>query len=144
MLQWTEKFETGDGVIDSQHKTLIGYINRLEVICHTTNFDRQEAEFLLNLVDFVEIYTLAHFQHEEGCMARHRCPVHQQNKNAHEAFLEFFRSFKRRFEIEGCRPDVLHQLHQQCCDWIRQHILLIDLQLKPCLKQPLAGDADEE
>jgi len=135
MLQWTEKFETGDAVIDAQHKTLISYINRLEGIARTTNFDRQEAEFLLNLVDFVEIYTAAHFKHEEDCMARHRCPVYDQNKNAHAKFLEFFRAFKRRFQAEGCRAEVLQELHETCCEWIQHHILMIDLQLKPCLRQ---------
>jgi hemerythrin len=136
MLQWTEKFETGDSVIDSQHKTLISYINRLEGVSRTTNLDRQEAEFLLNLVDFVELYTAAHFQHEEGCMLRHRCPVYDENKNAHTLFLEFFRNFKRRFETEGCRPEVLRELHDKCSDWIQKHILHIDLQLRPCLGQP--------
>ena len=140
MLQWTEKFETGDAVIDSQHKTLIAYINRLEGISHTTNFDRQEAEFVINLVDFVENYTVAHFKHEEGCMARYRCPVHGQNQRAHAQFLEFFRVFKQRFATEGCRPDVLEELYRASSDWIQTHILLVDLQLKPCLKQPAAGD----
>jgi hemerythrin len=135
MLQWTDNFETGDPVIDSQHKTLIGYINRLEGVSRTTNFDRKEAEFIINLVDFVEIYTLEHFKHEEGCMVRHRCPAHQMNKDAHAQFLEFFTRFKRRFEAEGSRPDVLQELHDSCSDWIQKHILQIDLQLKPCLGQ---------
>jgi len=133
MLPWTDKFETGDAIIDSQHKTLIGYINRLEGLSHTTNFERKEAEFIVNLVDFMEIYTVAHFNHEEGCMARHRCPAYQVNKNAHTQFLEFFAHFKRRFAAEGCRPDVLQELHDSCHDWIQKHILHIDIQLKPCL-----------
>jgi hemerythrin len=136
MLQWSEKLETGDSIIDSQHKTLIGYINQLEGLAHTTNFDRREVEFILNLVDFVEQYTLAHFAHEENCMARHRCPVYEQNKTAHLRFLEFFKNFKRCFESEGCRPTVLKDLHETCTDWILTHILHIDLQLKPCLSQP--------
>ncbi|MDR3377328.1 MAG: hemerythrin family protein [Verrucomicrobiae bacterium] len=140
MLSWSDRFETGDAVIDSQHKTLIDYLNRLESIARNTNFDREEAEFILNLVDFVEIYTIAHFKNEEACMARHRCPAHQKNKDAHAHFLGFFHDFKRRFEIEGCRPEVLNALHQACSDWILQHILGIDLQLKPCLRRATTGD----
>ena len=64
MLIWSDKFETGDAVIDSQHKTLIENLNHLESIAHTTNFDREEGEFILNLVDFIEIYTIAHFKNE--------------------------------------------------------------------------------
>jgi hemerythrin len=133
MLQWTEQFETGDPDIDSQHKMLIDYINRLEEMSRTTNPDRTEAEFLLNLVDFVENYTKVHFSHEENCMARHRCPAYEKNKSAHQEFLQFFQRFKYRFENEGCRPDILKELHDTCSAWIQGHILRIDTQLKPCL-----------
>lgn len=135
MLAWTEKYATGDPVIDLQHQTLIDYINRLEGISRTTNFDRTEAEFVLHLVDFVENYTVTHFQHEEGCMGRHRCPAQAENKVAHARFLAFFEDFKRRFASEGGRPELLGQLHQTCSEWIHEHILGVDLQLKPCLRR---------
>ncbi len=135
MLQWTEEFETGHAEIDVQHQTLIGYVNRLEEMSYTTNPDRHEAEFLLDLVAFVEDYTRVHFSHEENCMARHRCPAYAENKAAHHDFLDFFRKFKRRFEVEGCRREVLQELHDACSAWIRGHILRIDVQLKPSLNQ---------
>lgn len=134
MLQWTEQFETGNSEIDWQHKTLINYINRLEEISHNTNPDRREAEFMLNLVDFVETYTDVHFKHEEGCMARYRCPACQENKAAHEQFLQFFQQFKHRFKTKGCRAEVLRELHDTCSAWIKNHILRVDQQLKPSLK----------
>jgi hemerythrin len=28
----------------------------------------------------------------------------------------------------------LRELHNHCSDWIQQHILQIDVQLKPCLR----------
>lgn len=142
MLPWSEKFETGNPEIDLQHKMLISYINRLEIIACNTNPDRQEAEFLLNFVDFVETYTVVHFKHEESCMVRYRCLAYQENKDAHERFLQFFRHFKQRFQQEGCRPEVLKELHDACCSWIQTHILRIDLQLKPCLEKipPAKGE----
>ena len=133
MLQWNQQFVTGNSKIDSQHRALISQINRLEEMAHNTNPNRQEVEFILNLVDFVENYTKMHFAHEEDCMNRHRCPAHQENKAAHGQFLEFFREFKRRFEAEGCRPTVLKELHDTCSSWIQDHILKIDTRLKPCL-----------
>jgi len=133
MLQWTEKFETGYPEIDSQHKRLVEYINELESLAYTTNPDRQEAEFIVNLVDFVEAYTATHFKHEEDCMARHRCPAYSENQAAHESFLRFFRGFKQRFEAEGSRPEVLKELHDVCSGWIQTHILKVDVQLKQCI-----------
>lgn len=141
MLQWTEKFETGHSQIDFQHKMLISYVNQLEGMANTTNPTRQDVEFILNLVDFVETYTMVHFSHEEGCMIRHQCPAQAENKSAHDQFLQFFADFKRRFANEGCRPEVLQQLHESCCAWIQGHILTIDVKLKPCLaKVPMAAE----
>jgi hemerythrin len=141
MLHWNEQFETGHPLIDSQHQMLISYLNRLEAMTRNTNPSRQEVEFILNLIDFVETYTLVHFKHEEGCMIRFRCPAHAENKLAHQQFLEYFREFKRRFEIEGCRPDVLRELQETFAGWIQQHILNIDLRLKPCLAPNIEKEA---
>ncbi len=140
MLQWSTQFETGHTLIDSQHQMLISYFNRLESMATNRSPSRQEEEFLLNLVNFVETYSVVHFKHEEGCMLRHRCPACAENKEAHGQFLAFFRQFKLRFETEGCRPELVHELQEACATWIQQHILKIDLQLKPCLPPGPATD----
>jgi hemerythrin len=133
MLQWTEKFETGHPQIDFQHKLLINYINKLDGMAHTTNPTRQEVEFIINLVDFVETYTTVHFKHEESCMKRHQCAAYTENKFAHQEFLRYYADFKRRLANEGCRPEVLRDLHENCTAWIQGHILTIDVKLKDCL-----------
>lgn len=140
MLQWNEKFEIGQLEIDSQHKMLVDYTNRLESLAHITNPDRQEVEFLLNLVDFVEQYTQSHFAYEENCMARYRCPAYAANRAAHLEFSQYFRAFKHRFEVEGCRPELLKGLYETCRNWVQTHIFHLDMQLKPCLKNPPAAD----
>ena len=68
-------------------------------------------------------------------MNRLKCPVRVENKNAHRTFLEFFRKFKLRLEAEGYHPGVMQELHESCSSWIQQHILRIDVQLKPCLNR---------
>jgi hemerythrin len=139
MLLWSEQFETGQPVIDAQHKKLIAYINRLEGVSGNTNPSRQEAEFVLELVDFIETYTVVHFQFEEACMLKHRCPSHQDNKEAHRKFLETFRAFRHRVQIEGFRTDVLKELHETCAVWIQDHILQMDTQIKPCIRSDGQG-----
>jgi len=143
MLEWTEKFATGHALIDSQHQLLIEYINQLEDIPRTTNPSRDELEFIFKFVDFVEDYTKAHFSHEEGCMARYRCPAHAENQAAHASFLDFFQGFKIHFETEGCRPELLDQLHHQCATWIQEHILQVDLKLKLCNNKTAKADESE-
>jgi hemerythrin len=143
MLQWSEEFETGHPLIDTQHQMLVSYINRLEGLSRNTNPSRRDVEFILQFIEFMENYIVVHFQQEEQCMEQHRCPALQQNKDAHCKFLDFFRQFKHRFDTEGCRPEVLSTLCEACNAWIQQHILRIDLQLKPCLRQAAATSQPE-
>ena len=138
MLQWSTEFETGHPLIDTQHQMLVSYINRLEGLSRNTNPSRRDVEFILQFMEFMEHYIAGHFQQEEQCMEQYRCPAFQQNKDAHGKFLDFFRQFKQRFDTEGCRPEVLGALLEASNTWIQQHILRIDLQLKPCLRAAAA------
>jgi len=135
MLQWSEQFETGHSLLDTQHRMLISYINQLEDLARISNPSRVNGELFLRFVEFLENYILTHFREEEGCMNHFNCPVRAENALAHQEFLEFFRKFKVRLEVEGCRPEVMKELHDSCSSWIQLHIMRIDVQLKPCLNQ---------
>jgi hemerythrin len=134
MVLWSEQFVIGSHAIDQQHRMLINNTNHLENMLADTNPTREEAEFLLHLVDFLESYAETHFRFEEGCMEQYRCPAHAQNKQAHEEFRKFFQEFKERCRAEGLHTDLLRHLHQELSTWIQAHILAVDAQLKPCLK----------
>jgi hemerythrin len=73
-----------------------------------------------------------HFGEEEACMLCFRCPAHKDNKRAHTEFLDFFKSFKLQFGIEGYRTELVKELYEACAAWIQRHILRIDVQLRPC------------
>lgn len=132
MLQWNKQLETGHITVDEQHRMLISYINRLGILPLNNNPERAELEFILDLVDYLQRYTQLHFQHEEECMHRFQCPAYQQNKEAHGVFLQFFNEFKRRFDTEGYHANMARELHTRCSEWIEQHIVHIDMQLKGC------------
>lgn len=134
MVIWTEQFATGSDAIDQQHRTLINNINHLESMLTDTNPTREEGEFLIHLVDFLELYANTHFEFEERCMESYRCPAHAKNKQAHAQFLKFLHQFKERYKAEGLRLDVLRSLHQTLSSWIQEHILHVDTQLRPCIK----------
>lgn len=136
MLKWTEKFETGSPLLDAQHRMLFSYINRLESFTLVRNPSPEELDLFLRVVEFLETYALTHFKDEEECMARARCPAYRQNKEAHSEFLDFYRSFARRLKLEGCRPELVQELHHACLIWIQRHILQVDTQLKVSLQPP--------
>jgi len=142
MVNWTEKFETGHALVDTQHRMLISYINRLEGFARNTNPSTEEVAMFMRVIEFLETYILTHFADEENCMFRFRCPAHKENKRAHSEFLDFFRAFKLRIDAEGYRSELVQELHDSCGLWIQRHILRIDVQLKPCQTPAFPGDPE--
>jgi len=134
MIIWTEQFATGSGALDQQHRVLINNLNLLESMLTETNPSREQGEFLIHLVDFLESYARTHFSFEEQCMEKYRCPAHARNKLEHEQFMEFLREFKERCRAEGLRVDVLQGLYQRLGSWVEEHILKVDTRLKPCIR----------
>ena len=134
MVQWNQRFLTGSSMLDQQHHMLINNINHLEDLLMTTNPTRAECEFIIHLVEFLESYADMHFNVEEECMERYRCPAHKNNKEAHEQFRSFFKQFKARYLAEGFRHEILVGLHKTLSRWIEAHILQVDTRLRPCLK----------
>lgn len=134
MIIWTNEFETGSAKLDQQHRLLIDNINLLKDLLDTPDLGRQEAEFSVFLVDYLEAYANIHFKGEDGCMVAYRCPVHAINQQEHQRFRGFIRDYKRRCEREGFSVELLRQLHQVMRTWITEHILKVDTQLKPCIQ----------
>ena len=103
MIIWNEQFATGSDTLDQQHRLLINNLNLLGSLLTDTNPNREQGEFLIQLVDFLESYAHTHFSFEEQCMEKYRCPAHAKNKQDHEQFLKFLREFKERCRAEGLR-----------------------------------------
>lgn len=131
MLTWSEQFATGVALVDTQHKMLIEKINLLETLLAGPLPPKAKCDELLN---FLGSYVGTHFKYEEGCMEKAKCPAHEKNKQAHAAFLKVFGDFKARYVAEGPNAPLLKELHRAAAEWIKNHILSIDVQLKACAK----------
>jgi hemerythrin-like metal-binding protein len=131
MLTWNEQFATGSVLVDTQHRMLIEKINQLEELLNGPPPSKAACDVLLN---FLGTYVGTHFKFEEGCMERMKCPVHAQNKQAHEAFLGMFTKFKERYLAEGPKPALLKSLQTFASEWINNHILNVDIKLRTCIK----------
>ena len=134
MITWTKEFETGSAKLDQQHRLLIDNINLLEDLFAAPELKKEEEEFSLFLVDYLEAYANLHFKGEERCMEAYRCPVHAHNQQEHERFRRFIYDYKRLREAEGFKVERLRNLHRFMRTWIVEHILKIDTQLKPCIQ----------
>ena len=137
MILWTKQFETGSAKLDQQHRLLIDNINLLEEQLNITNPTMAELDFWVHLVDYLEAYANIHFRAEEKCMESHRCPAHAVNQQEHERFRGFIRNYKKLCELEGFKVELLRNLHEVIRSWIKEHILKIDIQLRPCIPPSL-------
>jgi len=135
MLLWTEQFSTGSPAIDEQHRQLIRHLNQFEGLLVVSNPTPRDIAGIIEFLDFLGDYVESHFQFEEDCMERHRCPAHQKNLQAHENFRQMFQRFKASSQKEGFRVEMRIELSQTINAWVQDHILRVDTALKPCLAQ---------
>jgi len=96
MLEWKSEYETGVLAIDAQHKVLFDNINRLEQLLEKEKPDQPEVD---NLLTFLEDYTKLHFNSEETCMARFRCPAYAKNKEDHALFMNILKFYKDQYDL---------------------------------------------
>jgi hemerythrin len=131
MLAWDKDFETGSPLVDTQHRMLIEKINELGQLLNGPPPSKAAVD---QLVEFLGSYVVHHFKFEERCMENHQCPAREQNKKAHAAFLAFFQDFSKRYRVAGPKLELLQGLHQMAGDWIKYHILTVDIKLRACLR----------
>jgi len=127
MLEWKPDYETGVAAIDTQHKVLFDHINRLGKLVESDEIERSQSDYLLK---FLEDYAVQHFNGEETCMARFRCPAYGKNKEDHALFLNILKFCKAEYESSPRPKAMLERLHESMVWWINQHILTVDVQLK--------------
>ncbi|MBI5415946.1 MAG: hemerythrin family protein [Candidatus Omnitrophica bacterium] len=131
MLTWNDAYATGITDIDEQHKRLFGVINEFGAAV-----DRGEGEMKIGkTMKFLAHYAKVHFNFEEICMAKYRCPVALQNKKAHSSFLESYKKYTDRLAVEGCTEKLLREVQRMCEDWLADHICKIDTHLKGCVSK---------
>lgn len=131
MIQWSEAFATGDTKVDEQHKILFAKFNELS----EKSAAGHSPEVLEGMVSFLGVYARTHFTYEELCMKRHKCPAAQSNEEAHRKFLATFQSFNERLKKEGPSLALMKDLQTTGENWLRSHIMKVDTQLRPCMKQ---------
>ena len=120
---------TGAESVDNQHRPLVEIINHLLHAMATGKAKDDVGGILGDLAT----YATTHFAHEEACMATFSCPVAQQNKDAHAAFVKTFLAMKADFDRDGPSATMAIRMQRELSEWIAQHIVGIDVKLRPCI-----------
>ena len=139
MLVWNKQFETGIPELDAQHREMIAYVNRLELMALNQSLNRLDVAYLNHFLEFLEEFARHHFHHEEKCMVKYQCPAYEECRRTHEDFVTFQDRFRQRLKTEVLRPAMIRELSDFCNLWIQNHFVKVDLQLKaslPNLERP--------
>jgi hemerythrin-like metal-binding protein len=136
-VEWNASMATGEAHVDEQHQVLVSQLNQL---AEAMARGQMGAE-LENTLNFLEDYVTRHFQYEEGCMERHRCPAAAKNKTAHAKFVETFMALRARVRHGGGNSAALAvEVQRDLLDRLINHIRKIDTQLGVCIsKRPTLG-----
>jgi len=125
-MQWSDRYATGIQHIDDQHRMIFKMSEDFRAA-----LDNEEGDRVYDsLLQALDLYIRSHFQIEEECMARYRCPVADRNREAHAGFVIFLAEFRQRYEKKGFDPVDARDLVDGIDRWLDDHICRIDVQLK--------------
>ena len=125
-IEWTDALSTGNRAIDVQHKYLVDIINELAEAIETG----QAAQSVKRILHVLQYYTEWHFEREELCMERTKCPMAEKNKCAHKEFIETFVKFRDEYTQSGGSEDIALRMYKTLTEWLVKHIQGIDSSLK--------------
>jgi hemerythrin len=129
-MTWTSQYATSVPEIDEHHQTIITQLNTL----HDQMKQGKGKQEIISTLEFLTTYTKMHFAAEEKLMQTYNCPVAELNKQQHAEFLQKVVNFGTRFDNEGASPTLTLAIQHELTDWILNHILKIDQQLKSCVQ----------
>jgi len=130
-MKWSDDYATGVQTIDEQHKMIFKMAEDFRAALEE---GKGEAVYP-GLLHALNLYCRSHFNIEEQCMDEYRCPVAQKNREDHVRFLEVLSGFQQSYEESGFNSADARKLTVIIDEWLIDHILRIDIQLKQCVSK---------
>ncbi len=135
-MEWTRDLSVGVNEIDEQHKELFRRIGSLVDAIRKASC----KDTIDEVISFLEEYSVTHFAHEEGYMALYGYPGYAAHKQQHAIFLTSLADLKALAaapRVKGASYDLSVTTNQVVVDWIRSHIIVVDIKLGEFLRARL-------
>ncbi len=129
-MRWSDQYATGVARLDEQHKMIFKMAEDFREC-----LDVGQGGTYDMVLDIMDSYCRHHFGFEERCMEEHRCPVAQENKEAHGKFVEVLSDFRQRYERTGYDPVDARKFVDAVDRWLSEHICRIDVHLRQCVSE---------
>ena len=128
MIAWHPRFETGNSIVDNDHKALFNQINALaEALQQGTGKGK-----LAQMLAFLNCYVREHFAREESIMQAAKCPVSGQNCTAHKMLIQKLDGWVAQLQTGGATTSLVLEVNREASAWLQRHIVNTDCQLRSC------------
>lgn len=129
--EWDESWETGNQLIDSQHKEFIRRINNLLEAC-SLGKGRDE---IFSAAQFLTEYTDKHFGDEEKLQKQYAYPDRVNHKKMHEGFKKTVKEINERLEKEGSSVALVGKINSDVAGWLINHIKKQDVKVAKYIEE---------
>lgn len=127
---WTEDLAVGVKEIDIQHRVLFAKINDL-----VSAMDSEDsAPHIERFFVFLEEYAASHFSMEQKAMGVYKYPDRAAHFKEHEIFTRAIEELRAAFNSNGASAALKAQLKKKLCDWLVEHVSVVDKLLGAFLK----------
>ena len=130
---WTSEYELGISVIDSQHKRIIDYINRIDDILTEHTSQSEMKDILTHLVD----YTFSHLAFEEAMLEEIGYQDFDAHQLTHKTFTKLIENLRQR-ALQG--EPVGAELAAFLKNWLITHIMSEDARYVDAVNAYLLGN----
>ncbi len=127
---FSKDLETGNPLIDSEHRQLIDAVNNLLAACAA---GKGRAE-LANTTRFLQEYTAKHFGNEEMLQLRYQYPDYVNHKRYHEEFKKVVAGICTKLDKEGPSIALVGEVNNAIAGWLINHIKKEDAKVAAHIK----------
>jgi hemerythrin len=129
--QFTKDLETGNPLIDREHRELFEAINRLLDACHR-GAGRDEVS---KAVRFLQSYVNKHFADEEQLQVKSGYTEHMTHRLYHESYKVVVGNLVAKLEREGPTITLVSEVNTSIAGWLAGHIRSEDKKFAAYLKR---------
>ena len=134
VFEWDDSYLVGVELIDEQHKELFKRINDLI----KANKANKGEEKIADTLEFLEDYTVKHFNDEQELQQKYNYPHYETHKEIHDGFVQEITDFKNDFEAGDVDTAQMMKFNKRITEWLVDHVKGIDQKLGEHINQTKA------
>ena len=127
MLNWADKYNTGNSLIDAQHQKLFALVNAFN-----DSIKAKGTADIKKTMNELTAYTKEHFAQEESLMAQANYPKIGEHKMIHQELINQIGEIQAK--LSSGKPVSLVTVVRFLSDWLISHIMQEDMAYKSYLK----------